>query len=125
VNLSIKFKTRNWTKILKSSLTNIRKEGKNFLANIGNNDVFITVDDLDLGVESHREYMRQLIDERSLHDSRFEEYSLEKVKVIASWLKQSSESLKSTNNTLMKSAISSNYKVFDRMAELQMAEFRK
>lgn len=60
-----------WTKILKSSLTNIRREGKNYLVNVGDNDAFVVIDDLDLGMESHREYLRQLIDVKSIHDGRF------------------------------------------------------
>jgi hypothetical protein len=76
--------------MLKSSLTNIRKDGKNFLVNIGDNDIFVTVDDLDLGFETHREYLRQLIDLKKLQDNRFEEFTLEKMKVIVTWLRHSS-----------------------------------
>lgn len=56
--------------------------------NVGDNDIIIAVDDLDLGFESHREYLRQLIDLRTLHDGRFEEYAVEKVKFIGVWHKE-------------------------------------
>jgi hypothetical protein len=69
--MNVKFKTQVWTKILKSSLTNIRREGKNYLMNVGDNDVFVVIDDLDLGTESHREYLRQLMDSKNIHDGRF------------------------------------------------------
>lgn len=36
--------------------------------NVGNNDIIVAVDDLDLGYETHREYLRQLIDLKNLHD---------------------------------------------------------
>ena len=42
-------KTKDWTKTIKSSLTNIRRDGKNYLMNVGDNDIIIAVDDLDLG----------------------------------------------------------------------------
>jgi hypothetical protein len=57
--------------LLKNSLTNIRREGKNYLMNVGDNDIIVAVDDLDLGYESHREYLRQLIDLKNLQDDRF------------------------------------------------------
>jgi len=41
--------TNDWTKILKNSLNNIRRDGKNYLLIIGDNDIIIAVDDLDLG----------------------------------------------------------------------------
>lgn len=78
-------KTKDWTKTIKSSLTNIRRDGKNYLMNVGDNDIIIAVDDLDLGYESHREYLRQLIDLKTLHDNRFEEYAVEKVKIVGVW----------------------------------------
>lgn len=61
----------DWTKILKSSLNNIRRDGKNYLLNIGDNDIIIAVDDLDLGYEMHREFLRQVIDRKVVQDSRF------------------------------------------------------
>lgn len=70
--MPVKLKTSAWTKLLKSSLTNIRKDGKNFLVNVGDKDIIVAVDDLDLGFEYHREYLRQIIDLKMLHDSRFE-----------------------------------------------------
>lgn len=72
---------------MRISLTNIRRDGKSFLRNVGDNDIIVAVDDLDLGYETHREYLRQLIDLKNLHDDRFEDYTLEKVKIIASWHK--------------------------------------
>lgn len=69
-------RTKDWTKILRISLTNIRRDGKNFLRNVGDNDIIVAVDDLDLGYETHREYLRQLIDMKNLHDDRFEDYTL-------------------------------------------------
>lgn len=83
----MKLSAKNWTKILRISLTNIRRDGKSFLRNVGDNDIIVAVDDLDLGYETHREYLRQLIDLKNLHDDRFEDYTLEKVKIIASWHK--------------------------------------
>jgi hypothetical protein len=71
INLPIHLKTKDWTKLLKNSLTNIRREGKNYLMNVGDNDIIVAVDDLDLGYESHREYLRQLIDLKNLQDDRF------------------------------------------------------
>lgn len=68
-------------------MTNIRREGKNFLVNIGDNDIIIAVDDLDLGFESHREYLRQIIDLKSLRDGRFEENMIEKAKIVVTWHK--------------------------------------
>ncbi len=67
---------KDWTKILRISLTNIRRDGKSFLRNVGDNDIIVAVDDLDLGYETHREYLRQLIDLKNLHDDRFEDYTL-------------------------------------------------
>lgn len=69
-------RAKDWTKILRISLTNIRRDGKNFLRNVGDNDIIVAVDDLDLGYETHREYLRQLIDMKNLHDDRFEDYTL-------------------------------------------------
>lgn len=79
--------TNDWTKILKSSLNNIRRDGKNYLLNIGDNDIIIAVDDLDLGYEMHREFLRQIIDIKVVQDSRFEEYTIAKAKIIAAWHK--------------------------------------
>lgn len=42
--------------------------------NVGDGDIIIAVDDLDLGFECHREYLRQLIDTGIVWDARGEEY---------------------------------------------------
>lgn len=52
--LPIIYKPNEWTKLLKNSLNNIRREGKNYLINIGDNDIIIAIDDIDLGYEMHR-----------------------------------------------------------------------
>lgn len=49
INLTTKQKTNEWTRLIKYNLTNIRKDGKNYLMNVGNNDIIISIDDLDLG----------------------------------------------------------------------------
>lgn len=49
LTLPIKSTTKEWTGVLKSGLVNVRREGQNMLLNIGEKDVIITVDDLDLG----------------------------------------------------------------------------
>ena len=41
------------------------------LLNIGDKDIILTIDDLDLGKEYHREYVRQIIDMESVRDSKF------------------------------------------------------
>lgn len=84
--------------------------------NVGDNDIIVAVDDLDLGYESHREYLRQLIDLKTLHDNRFEEYAVEKVKIVGVWHK---EHLRETIKQVSQETTSS-YKLFDRTLELQI-----
>ena len=38
---------------------------------IGTEEINIVVDDLDLGFQSHREYIRALIDDKVVRDSKF------------------------------------------------------
>lgn len=83
--------------------------------NVGDNDIIIAVDDLDLGFESHREYLRQLIDLKTLHDARFEEYAIAKAQIVAVWHKEFIKQAGSNSG-----AIPAAYKLFDRTIELQI-----
>ena len=74
ISLPISCRTNSWTTILKNNLTHIRKNGKNMLMSIGEADINIVVDDLDLGYQFHREYLRAMIDEKLVRDNRFEEF---------------------------------------------------
>ena len=47
------------------------------LVSIGHSDINIVVDDLDLGFQSHREYLRALVDSNVVRDNKFEDFSFE------------------------------------------------
>ena len=52
------------------------------LVSIGQSDINIVVDDLDLGFQIHRQYLRALIDSNVVRDNKFEDYSFEDCHII-------------------------------------------
>lgn len=87
--------------------------------NIGDKDIILTIDDMDLGKEYHREYVRQIIDLEAVRDSKFEEYKLQKVKILAAWHHPSSQENQSRVTQTNKS------KLLDRMLEVQLPHFTR
>ena len=116
--LGIRSSTNWWTGILKNGLTNIRREHKNMLVNIGGKDIILTIDDMDLGKQHHTEYIRQIIDQESIRDSKFDLYKLQNVKILGAWHQPSQQNqsrVKQTNQN----------KLLDRMLEVQLPKFTK
>ena len=74
IHLPVASKTNSWTSILKNNLMHIRKNGKNMLMSIGEANINIIVDDLDIGYQFHREYLRAVMDEKLVRDHRFEDF---------------------------------------------------
>lgn len=74
--LEVGRRTNEWSSFMKGKLTHVRKEGKNMLMSIGEQDIHVQVDDLDLGHEWQHEYIRRLIDRNSFRDHHFDEYTI-------------------------------------------------